>query len=450
MKDFRTAAQDQMPKWKVAKTVAATLIGLLVGGVLMEIGAAAYYAVQVGGLVWLRPPPAPKQLDLRGQGDKRLRLHPYYGFTGRAGMRLAEVAEGRDAFLAFFGERFVQEDYPTIGFNSHGFIARVDYPYPKHDDEYVVGVFGGSVAIAFSLISHHALADALEREGVLKGRRLVMLNFANGGAKQPQQATALAYFLTLGARFDFVINLDGFNEAFIGWYNFVEHKTMPEWPFARFILGIQNIDLSEAGAPVGSAEHRKVALAARLWAGREMETRIGLIWMVSRIMARQSKNALVKIEQDVTQKSEAFDYSMPLPAAPPGTFNEVGAARIVNSWRDASIAMKGMCDGFGIPYLHVLQPNQYVTKLDYGGSNEERKRVVGLDNPPVRDFIPLVYDGYRRQSERLRAAGVDFFDASEFFDGKPSRLFNDNCCHFNYDANSLLAEAIARRMKTKP
>ncbi|MBL8706223.1 MAG: hypothetical protein JNM30_15335 [Rhodospirillales bacterium] len=429
--------------------IVAALIGVALGGLLMEVGAATLYAISVGGSIWLRSAPPQKQVDLRAVSDKRLRLHPYYGYTGRAGMRLSEVAEGREAFRDFFGERFVEEDYPTIGFNAHGFIARVDYPYIKRDDEYVVAVFGGSVAIAFSLISHHALAETLEQAGVLQGRRLVMLDFANGGAKQPQQATALTYFLTLGARFDYVINLDGFNEAFIGWYNFVEHKTMPEWPFGRFVLGIQNIDLSEAGAPVGSADHRRVALAARVWAEREKETRSGLIWLVSGIMARQSKNALVKIEQDATTRSESFDYSMPLPPAPPGKFDDVGVRRIVDSWRNASIAMKGMTERFGIPYLHVLQPNQYVTNLDYGGSEDERKRVMGLDSPPVREFIPTIYSGYRRQAERLRDAGVDFFDASAFFEGKSSRLFNDNCCHFNYEGNALLAIAIAERMKER-
>jgi hypothetical protein len=423
----------------------AIAAGLLAGFALVELGAAALYAIERGGLIWVRGAPAHPKHDLRAQGDKRLRLHPYYGYAGRPGMRIADVTDYND-MLRQFGERFVAEDYPTIAFNSHGFLSHVEYPYQKRDDEFVVGVFGGSVALQFSLVAQHAMADVLERTGVLRGRRLVLLDFANGGAKQPQQAAALAYFLALGQRFDYIVNLDGFNEAFIGWYNFVRHRAAPEMPFARFIFGIQNVDLAEVGVPVGEAEHRRAALAVRRWSEREASTRSAAVWFVSGILSKVWKGRLVKLEQAAAGKLETFDYSMPLPSAPPGSFETIGASRIVDSWRDASIAMKGMSDRFGISYLHVLQPNQYVTDIDFGGSADERKRVLGLEEPPVAELIPLVYAGYRQQADRLRAAGVDFFDASRFFDGRPSSLFFDNCCHFNYDANAQLAAAIAKRM----
>jgi len=39
---------------------------------------------------------------------------------------------------------------------------------------------------------------------------LVILGFP--GYKQPQQLLALAYFLSLGAEYDLIINLDGYND----------------------------------------------------------------------------------------------------------------------------------------------------------------------------------------------------------------------------------------------
>lgn len=427
------------------KTAAAVALGILAGAFFMELGAAALYAVDKGGLVWTRATPPRVSVDLRVENDKRIRLHPYVGYTGRRGMKLASVM-GAEDIQTQFGDRFAREDFPTLGFNNHGFLARVDYPYVKAADEFVVGVFGGSVAVQFSLTAHHVLSEALEVAGVLKGRKLVLLDFAHGGAKQPQQATALAYFLALGQRFDYVITLDGFNEAFIGWYNMVEHAAAPEMPFARFVLGIQNIDLSEAGSPVGGSEHRSAALASRNWGEREQGTRSGIVWLVSSIVARHARSRLAEIERKATTKAESFDYSMPLLAAPPGGFAEVGVPRIASIWRDASIAMKGMCDRLGIPYLHVLQPNQYALELDYGGSEAERKRVRGLDHPPVSEFVPMIYRAYRAQAPALSAAGIDLVDGGPPFEGKPSRLFHDNCCHLNYDGNAILAQLIAGRM----
>ena len=44
-------------------------------------------------------------------------------------------------------------------------------------------------------------------------QEIVLLNTAVGGYKQPQPLMVVSYLLALGAHFDAVINIDGFNDV---------------------------------------------------------------------------------------------------------------------------------------------------------------------------------------------------------------------------------------------
>ena len=53
----------------------------------------------------------------------------------------------------------------------------------------------------------------LAKDSRFAGKELVFVNLALGGYKQPQQLMTLAYLLSLGAEFDVILNIDGFNEV---------------------------------------------------------------------------------------------------------------------------------------------------------------------------------------------------------------------------------------------
>jgi hypothetical protein len=50
------------------------------------------------------------------------------------------------------------------------------------------------------------------------------------GWKQPQQPLALSYFLSLGAKYDVVMNLDGFNELALPFLNNLRAGVYPFFP----------------------------------------------------------------------------------------------------------------------------------------------------------------------------------------------------------------------------
>src|SRR5260221_10370312 len=85
--------------------------------------------------------------------------------------------------------------------------------YKKRNEQVIVALMGGSVARQLTELGGAALVSELERVPRFKGKKVVLVGLNLGGFKQPQQLMTLSYLLTLGAEFDVVINVDGFNEV---------------------------------------------------------------------------------------------------------------------------------------------------------------------------------------------------------------------------------------------
>ena len=90
-----------------------------------------------------------------------------------------------------------------------------DLPMPKRSDsELHVAILGGSVAVGtVNGTAPNLYARLLGRLPQFQGKKINIHNLALGGYHQPQQLMSLAYYYSIGAEFDLVINLDGFNEV---------------------------------------------------------------------------------------------------------------------------------------------------------------------------------------------------------------------------------------------
>jgi hypothetical protein len=97
----------------------------------------------------------------------------------------------------------------------------------------------------------------------------------------------------------------------------------------------------------------------------------------------------------------------------------------------------------GIPYLHVLQPNQYFANDRF--TDEEREKYLNLTFPPVAEIVPSVYSAFLDRSGKLAKAGVDFLDATRVFDGR-GNIWIDHTCHLNEAGNLVLAELVTRHV----
>jgi hypothetical protein len=116
-------------------------------------------------------------------------------------------------------------------------------------------------------------------------------------------------------------------------------------------------------------------------------------------------------------------------------------AESVAVWERASLVMHRLCDGFGIRYLHAVQPNQYFPGTKPMGA-VERRRAIHPYHPygrAARRGYPLLVKGI----ERLNAAGVPVADLTRLFAEIEDALYLDNCCHLTADGERRLALAVA-------
>ena len=115
---------------------------------------------------------------------------------------------------------FVEAIHPYIGFvadpqkskaviSQYGFLDSKNPIISRTNDTLIIGLFGGSFARQLYFYSANKLSKTLAP----LGKKLIIFNFAMGGYKQPQQLMILTYMLSLGAEFDIILNLDGFNEV---------------------------------------------------------------------------------------------------------------------------------------------------------------------------------------------------------------------------------------------
>src|SRR5207244_8940794 len=104
------------------------------------------------------------------------------------------------------------------------------------------------------------------------------------------------------------------------------------------------------------------------------------------------------------------------------------------NWRAASLLMQQMLAARGVPYIHVLQPNQYYTSRAF--SDEERKVALNDASP----FKPGAARGYPFLEKALEPGA---FNAVHVFDNERAPMYVDDCCHCSVGGNRLLADFIA-------
>ena len=405
-------------------------VNLAVLCVAAEALALVIFYYQHGWLFYIDPyrPTIALIQEPPNQGLTAVGLHPYFGPTHRPGIPFDLPPELQTA-----------DSGPVVATNNFGFSSAHDYPFTRTSDrQFVVGVFGGSVGAYFCRIGAARFEEDLG-QSFLKAREPVTLCFSHEGYKQPQQLLVLAYFLSIGQTFDAVVNIDGFNEVALGAINdrYGWDVSMPSHEHLDPLINLVNqATLTPAKLELLSRIKRDEQRLNGL-AERSNRTPFASVEFVLRqyYMLNRARYQRELVEFDALPSNPPSNSVVHVTPKLRARSGDAAFEDIAENWRASSVLMQQLLAARGVPYIHVLQPNQYYGSRAFG--DEERK--VALNN--ASPFKPGAERGYPYLEKALDPGALN---AVHLFDTERAAVYVDDCCHYTVAGNRLLADAVAR------
>jgi hypothetical protein len=365
-------------------------------------------------------------------------LHPYFGPTHRQGYPFDIPESLRDG----------ASTPARLATNNFGFVSPQNYPFTKTSErQYVIGIFGGSVGAWFCQVGVHRLLENLERNAFFMGKEVVPLCLSHEGYKQPQQLLVLSYFLSIGQQFDLVVNIDGFNEVALASLNNQRGLdiSMPSVMHLDPLVNLVNQSTLTPEKLQSLAAISEYKTRINHLIDRMQRTRIAAINFVLGRLYRSALNSYqVELGRFSNLPSNPSASSLILTTPSVKARDEKQLYEDVGqSWAESSMLMNGLLAARGVPYFHVLQPNQYFTTRTF---SDGEAKVARSDASPFKASIEKGYPVLVAESEAGALKAVNFFSALSIFDREPSAVYMDDCCHYTLKGNQLLADFIAGRI----
>ncbi len=360
-------------------------------------------------------------------------IHPYLGF--------ATPPQAHTTLRRVDGEPL--EEY---GFD----VGSGPMAMQKHPDKYFIGIFGGSVAKQlWEKQGVEALIATLKQSPQFRDKEIVISSGSFYSYRQPQQLLSLAYLLSIGAHFDAVILLDGFNDIFRPEPENMNGPISPLYPYA---WAAYTGDLSND--PVFRLKFGKVAILDDMRYRRAQSIlrsplrysmATGLIWSV---MDRRLHAASLTAEYELQDyASGTGTYAMHGPKIEYDTEESYFRDRQL-VWKKGSEAMWHLTQGADIAFFHFLQPNQYVPESKPIHPDEQfiMDDLPQTGEPGIRHAVEMGFPFLQAAGNDLRREGIRFHDLTKIFADQTDALYVDPCCHFNEEGNALLGQKIGSLM----
>jgi hypothetical protein len=370
-------------------------------------------------------------------------VHPYLGWSRRPAAALQSLVPLQRTFPDGPPSDWYRRNNRA---NAFGFRSEIEDYREVGEEDFVIGIFGGSVANQLALLGGDTIVAALSQRRPELGGKIRILNFGLGGYKQPQQTILLLEMILLGVPFDVVVNLDGFNEVALGAGDAAagHHPIFPHRPHH-----LRTVEFSS-----GQPTHAAIELSAAILKARR-ESRRWREWLGAGPGRSALVAALVGLRlQALARRAAEAEHALQYPS---GTGQVPAMARIdapclsggagcwrliADLWERSSLAMAALARAEGALYLHLLQPHQYLK-----GSKRltaEERRVAYAPRHPWSRAVARGYPHLRRRVPLLLQAGVRFHDLTGAFRSRTETLYEDSCCHFNSRGGRILGAEVAR------
>ena len=432
------------------RPIAAIVVSVVVFCVFAELFSLVIFYYQHGWLFYTDPYRSAHAL-IPETRDQRLTLeglHPYFGQTHMPGAPF-DIPESLRRVRPDGGGKAPDSATPSrLKTNNFGFVSAFDYPVSRtRGDQFIIGIFGGSVGAWFCQVGVHRLVEDLHENGFFKAKELVPLCFSHEGYKQPQQLLVLAYFLSIGQSFDLVVNIDGFNEVALSSIN-DQHGvdiSMPSYSHMSPLINLVNqATLTPAKlkslAQISRHKEQLNSLAVRIDQARLASVGVVLEQYYAIVEHRYRAELLAFDALPSNPSDQSVIHVTPAVKAREGATLVEDIAR---NWIGSSSLMNALLAAQGVPYFHFLQPNQYYTTRTFSSA----EAMVALSE--ASSFKPGVVTGYpalvaASESSAVKNSSLRFFSGIHIFDRESSPVYLDNCCHYSLVGSELLADFIAR------
>lgn len=329
---------------------------------------------------------------------------------------------------------FVYNDKLIDGINSDGFRDSHQFPYKRQSDEFVIGVFGGSFASDFAETQEFKINERTPGfdEKIkalvprLKNKKITVLNFGLASGRQPQQFIAISLYLET---LDMVLIIDGFNEAYRN----------RDLDFPTYYPDYAKFFFSKDGAYSAlwktmfnirqNQRHWAAYLAENSFWGHSQI--VYQLWNIHNLYVdRQTKHL---IEQEAAQE----DF-------PEGLTKDEYNRLKADIWLKYARLQDNMLKSEKVPYVHILQPNQYLPGTK--PLSEEEKEKFMWPTSPTSESMLESYGMIMADQKKLYKMGYNVLDFTRIFQDHPETLYRDRCCHINRSGIDLLEEALAKEV----
>lgn len=346
----------------------------------------------------------------------------------------------------------------------HPFVGFVYDPTKNHDanqwgwegenpmgkrakDDVRVVILGGSVANHMYRYSKNIIIDELKIYAKFVNKNIRIYNLSFPAYKQPQQLITLNLFLALGAEFDVVVNVDGFNEVALLYDDNIQDNITPFYPWYWQFYSQKALDTSSLSAlyEVNLLRQTKQKITAIFSIYPLNDNIIPLIlW---RSLASKLGSRIAKINYYVAHNSTKSQHSYQIvgPQIPFKNDDEY-FSYASKLWSNSSKQIAQLAESNDMLYLHFLQPNQYVENSKPFSSEEKHLSGFSIPDKDINQIKTAITKGFpllKREGQNLASSGVHFFDLTRLYAETPNTIYIDTCCHVNQIGNDMLAKTIA-------
>jgi hypothetical protein len=411
------------------------LINLALLLVFLELGSLGWYFIKHKQFFYTRE-------KVQNKSDLGINLE---------GVRLNQSIVER--FHPFFG--FIQKpsrDFrPGFKVNNYGFISPYDYPLKKtKNNQFFIGVFGGSVASDYAIyqVQNQILPKYLKQLPGLKDKEFVILSFATGGYKQPQQLLILNYFLALGQELDLVVNIDGFNEVALSNLNNKNQVdlAMPSiqhiWPLANFANNSLSTKAMEATLRIQENKTR-INQGLSSLQNCSLAACNALTSVYVQQLVNKYKTDVLKFEEErIKQQKDGSGSVIYINTNKSVLQDSLAFEEMAWNWAKSSIFMHKVLSASNVPYFHVLQPNQYYqTKRVFG---EAEKKIAFNKETPYAKSVQIGYPALFKKLPNLEKNNINILNGVNVFDRTKDAVYVDSCCHYNQAGEVIFSDYVGR------